>query len=91
MSFKQTQRTLPRAGLAWLMVLGIVALCQPWSLILHRYGVTIILVGLVGFIDLRRKIKPAAREGADGHAWPRSSFATSRSTSAQSTSSASST
>ena len=22
------------------MVLGIVALCQPWSLFLHRYGVT---------------------------------------------------
>ncbi len=28
------------------MVLGIVALCQPWSLFLHRYGVTIVIVGL---------------------------------------------
>ncbi len=34
----------------WVMVAGIVALLQPWSLFLHRYGVTIILVGLVGFI-----------------------------------------
>lgn len=34
----------------WVMVAGIVALLQPWSLLLHRYGVTVILVGLVGFI-----------------------------------------
>jgi disulfide bond formation protein DsbB len=32
------------------MVLGIVALCQPWNFFLHRYGVTIILVGLVTFM-----------------------------------------
>ena len=32
------------------MVLGIVALCQPWNLFLHSYGVTIILVGLVTFM-----------------------------------------
>jgi hypothetical protein len=32
------------------MVAGIVALLQPWNLFLHRYGVTIILIGLVGFI-----------------------------------------
>ena len=29
------------------MVLGIVALCQPWNLFLHRYGVAIILIGLL--------------------------------------------
>jgi hypothetical protein len=32
------------------MVLGIVALCQPWNLFLHRYGVTIILAGLITFL-----------------------------------------
>lgn len=32
------------------MVLGIVALCQPWNLFLHRYGLTIVLVGLVTFM-----------------------------------------
>ena len=34
----------------WIMIAGIVALCQPWVLFLHRYGVTVIIVGLVGFI-----------------------------------------
>jgi hypothetical protein len=32
------------------MIFGIVALCQPWVEVLHRYGATIILVGLVGFM-----------------------------------------
>lgn len=32
------------------MVAGIVALCQPWNLFLHRYGLTIIILGLIGFI-----------------------------------------
>ena len=45
----------------WLMVLGIIALCQPWSMGLHRYGVTIILVGLVGFLIFSH-IKPGPAE-----------------------------
>jgi len=45
----------------WLMVLGIVALCQPWSHWLHSYGVTITLVGLVGF-SVFSKIKPLPEE-----------------------------
>jgi disulfide bond formation protein DsbB len=32
------------------MVLGIVALCQPWNMFLHRYGLTIIIIGLVTFM-----------------------------------------
>ena len=32
------------------MVLGIIALCQPWNLFLHRYGLTIIIIGLVTFM-----------------------------------------
>ncbi|HTV71482.1 MAG TPA: hypothetical protein VMF90_23370 [Rhizobiaceae bacterium] len=32
------------------MVLGILALCQPWNFFLHRYSVTIILIGLVTFM-----------------------------------------
>ncbi|WP_353643796.1 hypothetical protein [Mesorhizobium sp. WSM2239] len=32
------------------MVLGIVALCQPWNFFLHRYGLTIIIIGLVTFL-----------------------------------------
>jgi disulfide bond formation protein DsbB len=32
------------------MVLGIIALCQPWNLFLHRYGLTVIIIGLVTFM-----------------------------------------
>ena len=32
------------------MIGGIVALCQPWNLFLHRYGLTIIIIGLVTFM-----------------------------------------
>ena len=32
------------------MIAGIVALCQPWNLFLHRYGLTIIIVGLITFM-----------------------------------------
>jgi hypothetical protein len=43
----------------WVMILGIVALLQPWSLLLHRYGVTITLIGLVGFsVFIHVKSKP---------------------------------
>ena len=49
------------------MVLGIVALCQPWNLFLHRYGVTIIIVGLVTFMLTGWFGKPAAqRQASDG-------------------------
>jgi len=44
------------------MVLGIVALCQPWNFFLHRYGVTIILVGLVTFMCTNWFGKPAGAE-----------------------------
>jgi hypothetical protein len=33
----------------FLMIFGFVALCQPWSRVLHTYSVTITLVGLVLF------------------------------------------
>jgi hypothetical protein len=50
------------------MVLGIVALCQPWNLFLHRYGVTIILIGLLTFMFTNWFGKPAAarEEEMDG-------------------------
>lgn len=41
--------TLQRAA-EIVMVLGIIALCQPWNFFLHRYGLTIILIGLVTFM-----------------------------------------
>ncbi len=51
------------------MVLGIVALCQPWNLFLHRYGVTIILIGLVTFMLTGWFGKPGGdgdKEATDG-------------------------
>ena len=46
----------------FLMIFGIVALCQPWIEVLHRYGVTATLVGLIGF-SVFSKIKPLPKEG----------------------------
>jgi hypothetical protein len=41
----------------WVMVFGVVALCQPWILILHSYGATIILAGLILF-NIFSRFKP---------------------------------
>ena len=57
MSFKQFSARYLEPLSQWLMILGIIALCQPWNELLHRYGVTIILVGLIGF-NIFSKIKP---------------------------------
>jgi hypothetical protein len=50
MSFRAINRKYLEPGSMLVMIFGIAALCQPWSLLLHRYGVTIILIGLVGFL-----------------------------------------
>ena len=42
----------------WVMVFGVVALCQPWVLILHSYGATIILAGLILF-NIFSRVQPA--------------------------------
>lgn len=57
MSFRAFNRKYIEPGAQWLMVFGMVALCQPWSLFLHRYGLTMILVGLVAFM-VAGKIPP---------------------------------
>lgn len=49
MSFRKLSATYLEPLSMWLMILGIVALCQPWSEFFHRYGLTITLIGLVGF------------------------------------------
>jgi hypothetical protein len=50
MSFRQLCARVLEPIAMYTMIAGIVALCQPWSLLLHRYGTTIILVGLLGFL-----------------------------------------
>ena len=60
MGFKELSARVLEPVFQWMMVFGIIALCQPWSLALHSYGVTIILVGLVGF-SIFSKIKPGPK------------------------------
>lgn len=57
MSFRAINQKYLEPGSQVLMVLGIVALCQPWSMPLHSYGLTIILIGLIGF-NITSKIAP---------------------------------
>jgi hypothetical protein len=61
MSFRTLSNKYLEPGSMWLMVFGIVALCQPWIQVLHVYGVTITLVGLVGF-SVFSKIKPTPED-----------------------------
>ena len=50
MSFRAINEKYLEPGAQLLMILGIIALCQPWNMFLHRYGVTLTLIGLVGFM-----------------------------------------
>jgi hypothetical protein len=43
------------------MILGVIALCQPWNLFLHSYGATIILVGLILF-NIFSRISPPKKQ-----------------------------
>ncbi|MBX4861764.1 hypothetical protein G9X64_03325 [Rhizobium sophorae] len=50
MTFRAFNQKYLEPGSQYLMILGIVALCQPWNLFLHRYGMTMTLVGLIAFM-----------------------------------------
>jgi len=56
--FAKYARTLETASMA-AMLLGIVFLCQPWSLFLHRYSILTIIVGLVAFNVFSRIASPS--------------------------------
>ena len=60
MGFRQLSSRVLEPLSMYTMIAGIIALCQPWSLLLHRYGVTVTLIGLVGFIVFSHV--PAASE-----------------------------
>jgi hypothetical protein len=45
----------------WVIIFGILGLCQPWILFFHVYGFLTILIGLVGFIFFSH-IKPLPAE-----------------------------
>ena len=49
MNHREFNQKYLEPGSMWLMILGIVFLCQPWVPLLHAYSVTIMLIGLIGF------------------------------------------
>lgn len=57
MSFRAFNQKYLEPGSQILMILGIVSLCQPWNLFLHRYGLTMTLIGLIAFM-VAGKIPP---------------------------------
>ncbi len=57
MTFRSLNQRFLAPGAQSLMIFGIIALCQPWSLFLHQYGVTLTLVGLIAFL-VTSKIAP---------------------------------
>lgn len=64
MSFRKINQKYLAPGSELLMIVGIIALCQPWNLFFHRYGVTMIIVGLISFM-ITSKIAPEAPSGQD--------------------------
>ena len=42
----------------WVIILGILCLCQPWVLFLHVNGFLIIIIGLAGFITFSHIAPP---------------------------------
>jgi hypothetical protein len=63
MTFREVSARVLEPLSMYTMVFGIIALCQPWIEVLHRYGVTITLAGLIGF-SVFSKIKPLPKEDA---------------------------
>ena len=61
MTFREASARYLEPASMWIMVFGIIALCQPWFLTLHSYGVTIILIGLIGF-NVFSKIRPPLQQ-----------------------------
>jgi len=57
MTFREMNQKYLAPGAQSLMIFGIVALCQPWNLFLHRYGLTMIIIGLISFM-VTSKIAP---------------------------------
>ena len=61
MTFRQASAKYLEPLSMYVMIFGIVALCQPWSHGLHAWGVTITLAGLIGF-SVFSKIKPLEQD-----------------------------
>ena len=66
MTFRAFNRKYLEPGTQLLMIFGIIALCQPWNLFLHRYGLTLTLIGLIGFM-VASKIPPEETRDESSH------------------------
>lgn len=70
MTFRVFNQKFLEPGSMWLMILGIIFLCQPWIEILHQYSVTIMLIGIIGFNVAVHVPPPAAPEFDTDEAGP---------------------
>ena len=61
MTFRALNQKYLEPGSQYLMIFGIIALCQPWNLFLHRYGMTMTLVGLIAFMVATKIPRPGQR------------------------------
>ncbi len=50
MTFREQNQKYFEPAAQTLMIFGLLSLGQPWIELLHRYGLTITIVGLVGFM-----------------------------------------
>ena len=50
MTFRQMNERYFEPMAQWTMILGLILLCQPWVETFHRYGLTVVLIGLVAFL-----------------------------------------
>jgi hypothetical protein len=66
LSFRSLNQKYFEPGSQILMIFGIIALCQPWSEFLHRYGLTLTLIGLVAF-SIAIKIAPEEKQEDEGN------------------------
>lgn len=64
MTFRQLNQKYLAPGAQSLMIFGIIALCQPWNLFLHRYGMIMIIIGLIAFM-ITAKIAPESSSTND--------------------------
>jgi hypothetical protein len=48
--FKILRRQYLEATFMWIMIFGIVALCQPWMFFLYQNGFAILSTGTLGYI-----------------------------------------
>ena len=49
MTFREFSMRVLEPGSQWVMVAGVIFLCQPWVHFLHSWSVLVMLIGLAGF------------------------------------------